>query len=130
MLSIAGVWGTFSLLDDVTLNLIPSMFQIGIGLSMMYLVIITLRVSAANELNKKGVDVEFVRKWRAQIGDPPKKLSVAKLPGPAAVVPLARRLQMALYCLSGGLGRVVSKRWGALALGLAGRFCMGGTSLN
>ena len=86
MLSISGVWGTFTLLDDVTLNFIPSMFQIGIGLSMMYLVIITLRVSAADELNKKGVNVEFVRKWRAQIGDPPKKLSAVKLPGPAAVV--------------------------------------------
>ena len=83
---LGGVYGTFSLLEDVTLNFIPSMFQIGIGLSMMYLVIITLRVQAADELNKKGVDVEFVRRWRQQIGDSSKKISAVKMPGPGAIV--------------------------------------------
>lgn len=66
---ITGVWNTFFLLEDDVLNFVPSLFQIGIGLSMMYLVIISFRVRAAWNLNELGVDVEFVRNWRATIGD-------------------------------------------------------------
>jgi hypothetical protein len=66
---VGGVVGTFNLLESAALNFIPSMFQIGIGLCMMYILIVTLRISAADKLRKDGVEVEFVRKWRNAIGD-------------------------------------------------------------
>jgi GPH family glycoside/pentoside/hexuronide:cation symporter len=88
---IVGVCGTFTLLQDQTLNFIPSMFQIGIGLSMMYLVIVNFRVNAAYTLNQKGIDVEAVRKWRDAIGDVKKKESKHKKTGAVAVLTTLRK---------------------------------------
>ncbi len=102
---IVGVWLTFPLLDNNTLNFIPSMFQIGIGLCMMYLVIINLRVAAGAELNQKGVDKEFVRKWRDSIGDGHKKKEGGrvKLPSPQEVL---KRLRASL----GRVGHKIAHR--------------------
>ncbi|GMH70471.1 hypothetical protein TL16_g05418 [Triparma laevis f. inornata] len=91
---LGGVYASFGWLEDPTLSFIPSMFQIGIGLAMMYLVIVTFRVQAAYELNKQGIDVEFVRKWRAHIGDTPKKSS-APLPLKLGIILKRLRERMA-----------------------------------
>jgi hypothetical protein len=53
---------------------------------MMYLVIVTFRVQAAYDLNQRGIDVDFVRKWRTHIGDTSKKSSTPKPISPGLVV--------------------------------------------
>jgi len=101
---IAGVCSCFSLLTNATLNFVPSMFQIGIGLSMMYLVIVSFRVVAAKELNKRGVEVEVVRKWRDHIGAVKKSKSKNKVAGTGSVL---QKLREAVAGIRKGSGASV-----------------------
>jgi len=109
---VTGVGSTFSLLESASLNFVPSMFQIGIGLSMMYILIITLRIFAADDLRKSGVEVEFVRKWRNAIGDLEAKNGRSKMPKAGVVVQKLRQRISRLKVRPGSRGSGGSKGGG------------------
>jgi hypothetical protein len=104
---ISGVVGTFNLLESNALNFVPSMFQIGIGLCMMYILIVTLRISAADSLRKEGVEVEFVRKWRNSIGD----LETKKKTLPDAKV-IVKKLRQRIGRIKAGHGSNPDQKFG------------------
>ena len=86
------------------MSFVPSMFQIGIGLSLMYMMIVNLKVRAAYKLDKVGVSQDFVMKWRIAIGHAPTKTE------PTSEV--QKNPKLVIRVLKGALARVKSLRAG------------------